>query len=206
MESRELMMKIRQNIYYILIAVATFAALVFLPMLGSDLDGGLNLPKTQKAWIVFITMRTIVSFLNVFIYASFINQGKMNILDDKNYLKANELLRVIRKSTGYKPRSPLKFHLNEYGWKGAFVLAGSVVALFALEQAILKYDIKSLLLYGMTVSFAIFFGIFEMKKVEIYWTVEYLEYAQKEIEDLKFKEETDGKRYLAQSAGTNREE
>lgn len=176
--------KLRQNLYYVLIAVASFAALTFLPLLGtgSDVDPRWDLPTSKKAWIVFITLRLIISFLNVFIYASFINQGKLNVSDNENYKKANDLLKKISKAKGYNPRSPFRFEAKEYGWKGVTVFASTGAALVALEQALLNFSYKALLVYASTIAMAIFFGIFEMKKVELYWTVEYLDYAEREVE------------------------
>lgn len=192
-DSRELMMKLRQNLYYVLIAASSFLALVFLPMLGSDISGGWDFPETKKAWTVYIAMRAIITFLNVFIYASFINQGKLNVVNTEEYKRGMALLRKVNKKAGYNPRSPLRFNANEYGWKGFWVLLGTAASLVALEQAILKFDPKTLLVYGTTVAMAIFFGIFEMKKVEIYWTVEFVEYAEQQAEKLGIKEEEDGR-------------
>ena len=205
--NKELALKLRQNLYYILIAVASFVALTFLPLLGtgSDVDARWDLPKTPKAWAVFITLRLIVSFLNVFIYASFINQGKLNVADSEGYKKANELLKRVKKHKGYVPRSPLKFNTIQYGWKGVTVFASSGAAMIALEQALLNFSYKALLIYASTIAMAIFFGIFQMKKVEIYWSIEYLDYAEREVALLE-KEEQDGREVLSQLAGASGEE
>lgn len=192
----EFSQKLRQNIYYCLIAIATFVSLIFLPMLGtgSDVDPVWDLPQSRKAWIVFITLRLIISFLNVFIYASFINQGKLNVSGDENYKKANALLRRVKKHHGYKPRSPIRFQAKEYGWKGATVFASTGAALVALEQALLNFSYKALLVYASTVAMAIFFGIYEMKKVELYWTVEYLDYAEREVAMMEKEEQENGRK------------
>ena len=207
MERSPWAIKLRQNLYYVLIAVASFTALTFLPLLGngSDVDPAWDLPTTQKGWIVFITLRTIISFLNVFIYASFINQGKLNVVNDTNYKKANDLLKVIKKNRGYTPRSPMKFNAKQYGWKGVTVFGSTAAAMVALDQALLNFSYKALLIYATTVAMAIFFGIFEMKKVEIYWTEEYLDYAEREVALIK--EENDGgKHCVSEPSGTSREE
>ena len=172
------MQKLKQNLYYVLIAVASFVALTFLPMLGSDVSAGWAFPDTAKGWTVFIVLRLIISTLNVFIYASFINQGKINISADENYKKAIKLMGSA-KSKEYAPRSPKKFNAVEYGRKGFFVFVATGASLVALTQAILSYDWQALLCYTVTVIASILFGVFEMKKVEIYWTVEFLEYAEK---------------------------
>ena len=179
-EKSPIILKLRQNLYYALIAIATFVALVFLPMLGSNIGAGWNIPQSTSEWIVFITLRIIVSALNVFIYASFINQGKLNVSDDPKYLKAQEL---IAKSDNKEniPRSPKKFNATEYGRKGVMVFFSTAASLFALTQAILSYDMAALVTYIITIVGSVVFGIFEMKKVEIYWTHEYLEYAEREV-------------------------
>ena len=207
-ERSEFAEKLRQNLYYCLIAISSFIALTFLPLLGtgSEVDPRWDLPQSRKAWMVFITLRLIISFLNVFIYASFINQGKLNVTNDENYKKANELLKKVKKHKGYKPRSPMRFNIKEYGWKGVTVFASTGAALVALEQALLNFSYKALLIYASTVAMAIFFGIFEMKKVEIYWTVEYLDYAEREVAMLKEEEQDGRESAVSESTTTSREE
>ena len=203
----KVLQKLRQNLYYCLIAISSFVALVFLPMLGTDVNAGWNLPKSTKEWIVFITIKTIVSFLNVFIFASFINQGKLNVADDPNYKRAQQLM-LQSGSKEYEPRSPRKFNAKEYGQKGVTVFLSTALSLVALTQAILTYDWVALLTYTITVVGSIVFGVFEMKKVEIYWTVEYLDYAEKQvaIKNKKEAEENGRKVSLSEPAATSREE
>ena len=179
MERSPIILKIRQNLYYCLIAIATFVALTFLPMLGTDVSAGWNFPDSEKGWTVFIALRVIVSSLNVFIYASFINQGKLNVSDNENYKKALQLIAKAQDKE-FIPRSPRKFNATQYGRKGAMVFVATGASLVALTQAILSYDWEALLCYTVTVIGSIIFGIFEMKKVEIYWTVEFLEYAERQ--------------------------
>lgn len=179
MERSPILLKIRQNLYYCLIAIATFVALTFLPMLGTDLSADWNFPDTAKGWTTFIALRVIVSTLNVFIYAAFINQGKLNIVDNENYKKAVALIAKAQ-DKDFIPRSPRKFNATQYGRKGAMVFFATGASLVALTQAILTYDWKALLCYTVTVIASIIFGIFEMKKVEIYWTIEFLEYAERQ--------------------------
>lgn len=176
MERSPILQKLRQNLYYALIAAASFVALVFLPMLGTDASAGWNFPTSKKGWIVFVALRLIISTLNVFIFSSFINQGKLNISQNENYKAAIKLLSEA-KDKEYKPRSPGKFNAIEYGRKGTTVFFATALSLVALTQAILAYDWEALLCYTVTVIGSIVFGIFEMKKVEIYWTVEFCEYA-----------------------------
>ena len=179
--------RLKQNLYYCLIAIATFVALTFLPMLGSDVNAGWNFPDNHKGWIVFITLRVIISSLNVFIFSSFIHQGKLNVADNANYQKA-VLLISKAKDKEFIPRSPKKFNAHEYGRKGFFVFMATGASLVALTQAILSYDWQALLCYTVTVIGSIIFGIFEMKKVEIYWTIEFLEYAERQYQAQKGEE------------------
>lgn len=194
----QITIKLRQYLYYCLIAISSFVALVFLPMLGTDIDAGWNLPKDTKGWVVFITIRAIVSFLNVFIFASFINQGKLNVSDNENYKKAQQLLAKV-KNKEYIPRSPRKFNAKEYGQKGVTVFLSTAASLVALTQAILSYDWVALLTYALTVTGSIVFGIFEMKKVEVYWTVEYLEYAERQV---ALEEEKNGREICLSESST----
>lgn len=203
----QIKIKLRQNLYYCLIAASSFIALVFLPMLGTNMEAGWNLPHTRNGWVVFVTLRTIVSFLNVFIFAGFVNQGKLNVTDHPNYIKANQLMSKVENKE-YIPRSPKKFNTKEYGQKGVMVFITTAASIVALTQAILSYDWEALLIYTITVIGSIIFGIFEMKKVEIYWTMEYLEYAERQVA-LMNKEVSDngrGEKNLPELAGASGEE
>lgn len=168
--------KARQWIYYILIGIISAVALIFLPMLGTEVGLAWNIPNTTVGWIVWVTIRLIVSIINVLIFHSFMCQAKLNSKENDNYKKARDIL-VVQKVKNVLPRSPRKFNAQEYGRKGTTIFLATALATVALTQAILAYDWMSLLTYLFTIVMGLIFGILQMKKAEDYWTDEYYRYA-----------------------------
>ena len=163
-------------LYYILVGVLSFITLLFLPMLGSEVGLGFQFPNTAAGWIVYIISQLIVAIINVLLFHSFICQAKLNVKDNPNYLRAIEILRLV-KTDDYIPRSLAQINKKEYGIKGFWIFIGSIMSVFALGQAILTYDHTKLISYVFTIILGIIFGILEMKKYEEYYTGEYLDYA-----------------------------
>lgn len=184
--------KWKQYLYYILIGIISFISLVFLPMFGSEVGMAFTFPTTAAGWIVFIITQLLMAIVNVLIFHSFICQAKINIKDDPKYNEAKAILQLyILKS--YIPRSLSQFTRREYGAKGVSIAIGTLLAGFALTQAILTYDYVRMLSYLFTITFGVIFGILEMKKWEEYYTGEFYDYALyyqkiKEEEEAKEKE------------------
>lgn len=182
MNSRDKIYELVNNYtYYILIVVLSLIAAFFLPMLGSTIDGGFNLPSNAAGWAVFIVTKTIAAIVNVLLLVCFVNQGKLNVRNDPKYLEAVQILGKTKKQHEKRPRSPEKFYGTIYGKKGTTIFISSILSTFSLTQAILTFDWVSLLTYGFVVLIGVIFGVLQMKKTELYWTDEYLAYA-KEIE------------------------
>ena len=179
--------KWKQYLYYILIGIISFISLVFLPMFGSEVGMAFTFPTTAAGWIVFIITQLLMAIVNVLIFHSFICQAKINIKDDPKYNEAKSILQLyILKS--YTPRSLSQFTRREYGMKGVSIAIGTLLAGFALTQAILTYDYVRMLSYLFTITFGVIFGILEMKKWEEYYTGEFYDYALY-YQKLKEKEE-----------------
>lgn len=168
--------KIKQSLYYIIIGVVSFIALVFLPMIGSTVGLGWNVPDTTVGWIVWVGSKIIVSTLNVLIFHCFMCQAKINVKDNENYKKARDILTDVNLKE-IKPRSPGKWKAEQYGKKGATIFITSSLAVVALTQAVLTFDYISMLTYLFTIIMGLIFGILQMKTAEEYWTREYYEYA-----------------------------
>ena len=170
--------QLRQYIYYILIFVISFLVLVFLPMLGTDLDMGFKFPETPAAWTVFIVTKSITAFVNVMLFYCFNQQALLNVKNDERYIKANEILCRANIKKEYKPRSPRQYNFRLYAGKGTSIFLSSILSTFALSQAILTYDYISLLTYALVIIFGIIFGFISMYSGMDYWTVEYPLYAE----------------------------
>ena len=179
----------RQYLYYVIIGIFTFIVLVFMPMLGSSIDGGLKLPQGKGAWVMFVITRVFIAITNIIIFYSFMQQAKLNVRNNKEYIEANKILLRVKNKRERKPMSPKKWEASQYLKKGTTLAIGTVFALFSLSQAILTYKYTDLISYVLLIFLATVFGIFQMKKAEIYWTTEYYRYAKMIEEENKPVEE-----------------
>lgn len=170
--------KLKQYQYYVVIGIISVFALFFLPMLGSEVGVDLKLPNTVAGWIVYITTKILVAIINMLIFHSFIKQGKINILDDPKYKEACLILSDIQPDPEFIPKSPKEWAKETYSKKGTTIVITSVLSAVGLTQAVLTFDWVSLLTYFFVIVMGIVFGIFQMNNTEIYWTEEYLLYAQ----------------------------
>lgn len=182
--------KIKQGMYYIVVGVVSFISLVFLPMIGSTIGLGWNIPDTTVGWIIWVGSKIIVSALNITIFHCFMCQAKINIKDDENYKKAREILMDV-KLKEVRPRSPRKWNAEQYGMKGVTIFITSSMTVVALTQAVLSFDYISMLTYLFTIIMGLIFGVLQMKTAEEYWTREYLEYALYR-QELALKQEEQG--------------
>lgn len=174
-------------LYYILIGVLSFIALVFLPFFGSEVGMAFTFPTTAAGWVVYITQQALMALVNILIFHSFICQSYVNVKDDPNYIAARDIFHKNNKE--YIPLTLAQFNRKEYGKKGVAIFIGTLLGGFALTQAILTYDYVRMLAYLFTIILGIIFGIYEMKKYEEYLTYEYLQsalyYQRKKEEQLK---------------------
>lgn len=169
--------KLKQYTYYILIAILSMLSLVVLPMLGSNVDIHTIFPKTLMGWCIYIINRLAVIIINMLIFSNFISQGKLNIVKDPKYIEATAIL-MLNKSKDYAPQSPKIYLSKTYLKKGGSLVLGSILAFLSIGSSILTYDLMVLLASVFTIIMAIICGIMTMKKVELYYTTEYYDYAK----------------------------
>lgn len=169
----------RNTMYYIIIAILSLLTVLFLPMIGTTVGLAWALPTTTAGWVVFIATKLIVSVMNVLIFHCFMLQAKINIKDDANYQKANEILGRIRKKE-VAPRSPSRWNAQQYGTKGTTLFFSTTLATIALTQAIFTFDWVAALTYLFSMIMAVIFGLLQMKNAEEYWTTEYYQYAKQQ--------------------------
>lgn len=172
---------LNQYIYYVLVGVVSFLCLCFLPFVGSQIEGGLQLPTDTAGWIVFIITKVLGAIVNMLIFSLFIQQARLNVKDDAKYQEALEIAGKLKKKE-HKPASPAKFFAWQYGVKGTTVFAMTILSACAMTQAILMFDWLTLLTYIFTLTMGVVFGVIEMKKVELYWTTEYYDYVKMEAQ------------------------
>lgn len=169
--------KIRQYLYYGIIGIVSFIALVFLPMLSSTTGLGWNIPNTAVGWIVYVVTKLIVAILNVLIFHCFMQQAKVNVADNESYKEARRLLMDIE-DKNIVPIDPRHWEKKQYLKKGTTIFITSILGAFALTQAILSFDFATMLTYLFTIIMGVIFGVIQMKEAEERWTTGYLEFAQ----------------------------
>lgn len=165
-----------QYLYYFIIGIISFVALMFLPMLGTEVGLGWNIPNTTVGWVVWVAIRLAISVINILLFDCFRKQAKLNVRNNDRYVEACEILLRTR-DKGKKPRSPGRYNAEIWGKKGTSIFISSLLATVALTQALLMYDWISMLTYLFTITMGIVFGIIQMKNDEIYWTEEFYTYA-----------------------------
>lgn len=151
--------KFKQFQYYVIIGVVSLFALFFLPFLGTEVGLSFNLPSTLAGWIVYVISKLIVAVLNILIYHCFILQGKQNISDNEKYLLGLKILALESISKETLPKSPREWKRGVYGKKMASIFILSVLSVIGLTQAILTFDVVSMLTYAFTIIMGIIFGI-----------------------------------------------
>lgn len=182
--SQELKLKAKQYIYMVLVGIISLVVLFILPLFNVGNESiSFQFPQTRDAWIMYIALRCVISFINVFIYICFVRQGRSNSLKNEDFIKANALLGKYI-DTSIKPRSPTKFTGTQYGVKSTMILLASVVALVALPP-IVAYDWKMASTYILTLVLSITFGIYQMKITEAYWCEEFPRWVEFTIEQRK---------------------
>lgn len=170
--------KWKQWQYYLIIGVVSLVALLFLPMVGSEAGLSWNIPDTPVGIAVYILSKLIVAAISILVFHCFILQGKVNILSDKRYIEALNIMDKYAEGEDLKPRSPAEWKRNVYGKKGTAVFATSVLSSVGLTQAVLSFDWMTFLSYLFTILTSIIFGILQMNQTELYWTEEFLNYAK----------------------------
>lgn len=170
---------VRKYLYYILVGVISLIMLIFIPMLGSSAGLQWVLPTTTAGWIVYVICKLCSAGFNISLFHCFNKQGKLNVLNDQQYLEARKIL----KETGdqcmvKKARSPHQYHKDIYGKKGLTIFIMTLLGTIGLSQAILTFDLKEFIVQLIALILGVIMGVLQMKDTESYWTEEYLEFAK----------------------------
>ena len=179
--------------YYLMIGIVSIISVVVLPMMSSDIAGGVFWPQTKLEWIIWIVIRLAIAGVNILIFFSFKQQAKINIRDNENFKKANNILLTIKYWKKLKPRSPKKYSLIQWGSKGSTLIIATLLSSVVLSIVVLRFNLTEFLSYLVTILLAVVFGYIAMRKDEDYWTSEYLSYAEYLLEEKKKEELTEVK-------------
>lgn len=167
---------------YFIVAICSLLITVFLPMLGTTVGLGWNVPTTAAGWIVWSVTKGCVALLSIIILKAFLDQGRKNSLNNDNYIEALRLLNQY-KINEEQPVGPNAWHRKVFMKKGTTMCLTSLVSTVAISQALLTFDYIALISYLLTVTMNIIFGIFNMQNAEDYWQREFLLYAKKVTEE-----------------------
>lgn len=176
--------------YYVIIGVISLVALFFLPMIGSTAGLAWNLPTTTVGWIVYTVSKLLVATINILIFHCFVKQGKVNVRDNEKYLQACQIMSQ-QEDKQYIPRAPKQYFKQVYGKKSIVVFMTTVLSAIGLTQAILTFDLISMLTYFFTILMGVIFGILQMNEVETFWTQEYWLYAKRALKEAQQQRQLD---------------
>lgn len=187
----------KQYAFYGIIAVILIIVLFIVPLLSGGItanDFGYYLPKTIRGWIVFWAIRGGTVAGNMCVYGLFKAQAKTNAKDDPNFKKANELLNKLYGTKQFIPHSPRQKAVKDWTTKGLTVLGTTAAESIVIGSLVFNWDMVTFLSCITSSITAVLFGIVAMIKDEVYWTEEYLAYAEyvtkKALESEEPKKET----------------
>lgn len=172
--------RIYQN--YIIIAVLSLISVFFLPMLGSSVGIGFNLPDTPAGWTVYIITKLCIVGINILMFDQFMRQAKVNVQNDERYKKAEEIL--TEKVYEEEEIMPAEHYIHKmYRSKGLTITLTTILGVFGLTNAVLTFDWVSMLTYLFTVVTGLIFGWISMNQAEIIWTEKHYKYAMKKLNE-----------------------
>lgn len=186
---KEIRKTLNDSAYFIIIGLismlAVFIPPLFMGCLSSDI--GLAFPKTLEAWILYGILNGSTAIANISLLVLFKLQAKKNARNNPNFKKANEILnKLAGKKEVFIPRSPAKMDAGDYTKKIIAIIASTLTASITLTSLILSFDWMSLLSCLISIIVTLCISWITMINNEIYWTEEYILYA--EMVDKKQKE------------------
>lgn len=167
--------------YYFIIAFVLIIVTFVVPLFSGGLtmgDFGYNLPKTPDAWVIYWAVNGGTVFGNLCLFALFKMQAKTNSKNHPDYIKACQLLNKLNGQEGFIPMSPKQKAIKDWSIKGTIVLITTGLESIVISVLIISFDWVTFISCLVSSVTAVLFGIVQMIKDEIYWTEEYLLYAE----------------------------
>lgn len=184
---------IHDNLWYGVIGILSFAVLVFFPMIGSGLPLTLNLPTTAIGWVVDIFSKLAVAAINICIFHSFMEQGKLNVSGYWKKLLADEILQRVKRAKESIPLSPEQWLAKEYKSKGISIAVTSILSCIVLSQVVLSFDVIVFISFLLTLVIGLVFGVMQLFKSEAFWSQDYYTYALYMLEQFNLERPEDQK-------------
>lgn len=171
----------KQVAYYMVISVILLIILFVVPFIAGGItasDFSYYLPKNLEGWIIFWAIRAGTVVGNLSIYGLFKAQAKTNSKDNPNYIKACEIMNKMSGKKGFIPMSPKQKAFKDWSTKGLTVFITTAAESIVIGSLIIGFDVMTFLSCITSCITACLFGIVAMVKDEVYWTEEYLLYAE----------------------------
>lgn len=168
---------IKDNLWYGLIGILSIVVLVFFPMIGSGLPLRVTLPDSVIGWVVYIFSKLAIAAINICIFHSFMEQGKLNVSGFWKKLLADEILHKVKQQKQLIPLSPEEWLRKEYKNKGISITVSSVLSCIVLSQVVLTFDFIVFISFFLTLVIGLVFGIMALFKSEHFWSMDYFDYA-----------------------------
>lgn len=178
---KEIRKTLNDSAYFIIIGLisllAVFIPPLFMGCLSSDI--GLAFPKNMEGWILYIIMNVSTAIANISLLVLFKLQAKKNARNNENFKRANEILnRLAGKKEIWIPRSPARMNAGDYTKKMLAIIVSTFTASITLTSLILSFDWMTLLSCLVSIIITLCISWITMINNEIYWTEEYVLYAE----------------------------
>lgn len=178
---KEVRRVLNDSAYYIIIGLISMLSIfippLFMGCLSSDI--GLAFPKTVEGWILYLVMNISTAIANISLLILFKLQAKKNARNNDNFKKANEILnRLAGRKEVFIPRSPARMDTMDYTKKVIAIVVSTFTASITLTSLILSFDWMTLLSCLVSIIITLCISWITMINNELYWTEEYLLYAQ----------------------------
>ena len=171
----------KQYAFYGVITIILVIVLFIVPLISGGInanDFGYYLPKSVRGWIVFWAIRAGTVAGNMCVYGLFKAQAKTNAKDHPNFIRANEILNKLYGTKQFIPHSPRQKAVKDWTTKGLIVLGTTAAESIVIGSLIFNWDMVTFLSCITSSITAVLFGVVAMIKDEVYWTEEYLAYAE----------------------------
>ena len=178
---KEIRVKINDYAYFAIIGLISLLVIFIPPLFMGCLSSDISIafPKSVEGWILYGIMNGSTAIANICLLILFKLQAKKNSRNNENFKKANEILnRLAGKKEVFIPRSPAKMNASDYSKKIICIVVSTLTASITLTSLILSFDWMTLLSCLVSIIITLCISWITMINNEIYWTEEYILYAQ----------------------------
>ena len=175
--NQQLKEELKSKINFIVIGFTSFIAMAVIPFLTTAFNEGNDkeiidkvFPDSTIGWTIWVLFRSMISIINMCIFVAFVNQGKLNVKDNQDYVTSREKWIEIQIYNGKRskkaktaiPLTPSQHYAKLYSIKGLSLAIGSFASCFTFTFMILNWDLATFIGLVITVAFALVLGFLQM--------------------------------------------